>query len=107
MKTKPLNIRVILFFILLAIINIILIFGWLNIKITPSLSKIDEFKVSVSNELRKDYSNIDELINNLDIKNTSYFLISQYFFKKIKNLNFLEYETEKFISKISRDEYHF
>lgn len=66
MKTKPLNIRVILFFILLAIINIILIFGWLNIKITPSLSKIDEFKVSVSNELRKDYSNIDELINNLD-----------------------------------------
>ena len=66
MKTKPLNIRVILFFILLAIINIILIFGWLNIKITPSLSKIDEFKISVSNELRKDYSNIDELINNLD-----------------------------------------
>lgn len=66
MKTKPLNIRVILFFIVLAIINIILIFGWLNIKITPSLSKIDEFKVSVSNELRKDYSNIDELINNLD-----------------------------------------
>ena len=66
MKTKPLNIRVILFFILLAVINIILIFGWLNIKITPSLSKIDEFKVSVSNELRKDYSNIDELINNLD-----------------------------------------
>ena len=66
MKTKPLNIRVILFFILLAIINIILIFGWLNVKITPSLSKIDEFKVSVSNELRKDYSNIDELINNLD-----------------------------------------
>lgn len=66
MKTKPLNIRVILFFILLAIINIILIFGWLNIKITPSLSKIDEFKISVSKELRKDYSNIDELINNLD-----------------------------------------
>lgn len=66
MKTKPLNIRVILFFILLAIINIILIFGWLNVKITPSLSKIDEFKISVSNELRKDYSNIDELINNLD-----------------------------------------
>lgn len=66
MKTKPLNIRVILFFILLAVINIILIFGWLNVKITPSLSKIDEFKVSVSNELRKDYSNIDELINNLD-----------------------------------------
>ena len=66
MKTKPLNIRVISFFILLAIINIILIFGWLNIKITPSLSKIDEFKISVSNELRKDYSNIDELINNLD-----------------------------------------
>ena len=66
MKTKPLNIRVILFFILLAIINIILIFGWLNIKITPSLRKIDEFKISVSNELRKDYSNIDELINNLD-----------------------------------------
>ena len=66
MKTKPLNIRVILFFILLAVINIILIFGWLNVKITPSLSKIDEFKISVSNELRKDYSNIDELINNLD-----------------------------------------
>ena len=66
MKTKPLNIRVISFFILLAIINITLIFGWLNVKITPSLSKIDEFKVSVSNELRKDYSNIDELINNLD-----------------------------------------
>ena len=66
MKTKPLNIRVILFFILLAIINIILIFGWLNVKITPSLSKIDEFKISVSKELRKDYSNIDELINNLD-----------------------------------------
>ena len=66
MKTKPLNIRVILFFIVLAITNIILIFGWLNVKITPSLSKIDEFKVSVSNELRKDYSNIDELINNLD-----------------------------------------
>ena len=66
MKTKPLNIRVILFFILLAITNIILIFGWLDIKITPSLSKIDEFKISVSNELRKDYSNIDELINNLD-----------------------------------------
>ena len=66
MKTKPLNIRVILFFILLAVINIILIFGWLNVKLTPSLSKIDEFKVSVSNELRKDYSNIDELINNLD-----------------------------------------
>ena len=66
MKTKPLNIRVILFFILLAIINITLIFGWLNVKITPSLSKIDEFKISVSNELRKDYSNIDELINNLD-----------------------------------------
>ena len=66
MKTKPLNIRVILFFIVLAVINIILIFGWLNIKITPSLSKIDEFKISVSNELRKDYSNIDELINNLD-----------------------------------------
>ena len=66
MKTKPLNIRVILFFIVLAITNIILIFGWLDIKITPSLSKIDEFKVSVSNELRKDYSNIDELINNLD-----------------------------------------
>ena len=66
MKTKPLNIRVILFFILLAVINIILIFGWLNVKITPSLSKIDEFKISVSKELRKDYSNIDELINNLD-----------------------------------------
>ena len=66
MKTKPLNIRVISFFILLAIINITLIFGWLNVKITPSLSKIDEFKISVSNELRKDYSNIDELINNLD-----------------------------------------
>ena len=66
MKTKPLNIRVILFFIVLAITNIILIFGWLDIKITPSLSKIDEFKISVSNELRKDYSNIDELINNLD-----------------------------------------
>ena len=66
MITKPLNIRVILFFIVLAITNIILIFGWLDIKITPSLSKIDEFKISVSNELRKDYSNIDELINNLD-----------------------------------------
>ena len=66
MKTKPLNIRVISFFILLAIINITLIFGWLNVKITPSLSKIDEFKISVSKELRKDYSNIDELINNLD-----------------------------------------
>ena len=66
MITKPLNIRVILFFIVLAITNIILIFGWLNIKITPSLRKIDEFKISVSNELRKDYSNIDELINNLD-----------------------------------------
>ena len=66
MKTKPLNIRVISFFILLAIINITLIFGWLDIKITPSLSKIDEFKISVSKELRKDYSNIDELINNLD-----------------------------------------
>jgi hypothetical protein len=70
-----------------------------NVKITKN--GFENFDIGNEEEL------IDELINNLDIKNTSYLLVSQYFFKKIKNLNFLEYETEKFISKISRDEYHF
>ena len=82
------------------------LFGVTNIikfyyNVTITENKFENFDIGNEEEL------IDELINNLDIKNTSYLLVSQYFFKKIKNLNFLEYETEKFISKISRDEYHF
>ena len=51
-----------------------------NVKITEN--KFENFDIGNEEEL------IDELINNLDIKNTSYFLISQYFFKKIKKSQF-------------------
>ena len=78
MKNKNLTIKVILFFLLLAAINAVLIVGWLSVRTTPALNKIEEFKVSISKEINKDYSSVDDLIENLNKyskeKNISYTL---------------------------------
>lgn len=79
MKNKNLTIKVVLFFLLLAAINAVLIVGWLLVRTTPALNKIEEFKISISEELNKDYSSVDDLIENLNKyskeKNISYSIV--------------------------------
>ena len=76
MKNKNLTLKVLLFFTVLAIINAILILGWLNIRTTPAFNKTEEFKKVIYQELNKDYSSVDDLIANLNNlskeKNISY-----------------------------------
>lgn len=66
MKNKNLSLKVILFFLLLAAINAVLIVGWLSVRTTPAINKTEEFKISISKELNKKYNSVDELIENLN-----------------------------------------
>lgn len=66
MKNKNLSLKVILFFLLLAAINAVLIVGWLSVRTTPAINKIEEFKISIAKELNKEYNSVDELIENLN-----------------------------------------
>lgn len=66
MKNKNLSLKVILFFLLLAAINAVLIVGWLSVRTTPAINKTEEFKISISKELNKEYNSVDELIENLN-----------------------------------------
>ena len=95
MKNKNLTLKALLFFTVLAIINAILILGWLNIRTTPAFNKTEEFKKVIYQELNKDYSSVDDLIvilNNLSKeKNISYSIEdsnSKKIVKSKKGMNF-------------------
>ena len=95
MKNKNLTLKTLLFFTVLAIINAILILGWLNIRNTPAFNKTEEFKKVIYQELNKDYSSVDDLIvilNNLSKeKNISYSIEdsnSKKIVKSKKGMNF-------------------
>ena len=66
MRNKNLTLKILLFFTVLAIINAILILGWLNIRTTPALNKTEEFKKVIYQELSKEYSSVEDLIENLN-----------------------------------------
>lgn len=95
MKNKNLTLKALLFFTVLAIINAILILGWLNIRTTSAFNKTEEFKKVIYQELNKDYSSVDDLIvilNNLSKeKNISYSIEdsnSKKIVKSKKGMNF-------------------
>lgn len=66
MRNKNLTLKILLFFTVLAIINAISILGWLNIRTTPALNKTEEFKKVIYQELSKEYSSVEDLIENLN-----------------------------------------
>lgn len=66
MKNNKLSKQIIIFFIITTISNALLVLGWLVIKITPILDKLDDFKDSAYKELNQEYKSIEELIANLD-----------------------------------------
>ena len=66
MKNKSLTIKVLLFFLVLSAINGALILGWLNVRTNPAIVETQELKKVIYQELKKEYSSVDELIEKLN-----------------------------------------
>lgn len=66
MKRKKLGRQIIVFFIIISIINAASMVGWFILKTAPVLENLSIFKENIALELKKDYSDIDELKSALE-----------------------------------------